>query len=231
MSNRGSPENNLLAALPRKAYLSLLPGLAPVTLVFGDVLYQPGGAIAQIYFPGRSVVSLLTVVDGHEALEVGLVGRDGMVGIPLSLGVDASPVRALVQGAGSALQMSTKRFRQAFDTSQPLRRGLHRYAHELMVQVTLTAACNRFHRVDARLARWLLMTRDRACSAHFRLTHEFLSHMLGVRRVGVTQAATALQRRGLIHYSRGKLDILDHAGLQAAACSCYRRVNRLPESW
>jgi CRP-like cAMP-binding protein len=217
------PENSLLAALPRKAYLSLLPGLAPVALVFGDVLYEPGTTIPDVYFPGRSVVSLLTIVDGHEALEVGLVGHEGMVGIPLALGMNVSPVRALVQGAGSALQMSAGRFRRAFDASPPLRRGLHRYTHELMAQITQTAACNRFHMVDARLARWLLMTRDRVRSDEFHLTHEFLSHMLGVRRVGVTEAATDLQQRGLIEYSRGNIRILDDAGLEAAACSCYRR--------
>ena len=217
------PENGVLAALPRKAYLALLPGLAPVTLAFGHVLYEPGTTIPDVYFPGRSVVSLLTVVDGHEALEVGLVGHEGMVGIPLALGIDVSPVRALVQGAGSALQMSAGRFRKAFNASPPLQRGLHRYAHELMAQVTQTAACNRFHRVEARLARWLLMTRDRVRSGQFHLTHEFLAHMLGVRRVGVTEAASGLQQRKIIDYSRGNIRILDDAGLEAAACSCYKR--------
>ena len=217
-------ENDLLAALPRKAYLALLPGLAPAELVFGHVLYEPGERIPDVYFPGRSIVSLLTVVDAHEALEVGLVGHDGMVGIPLALGIDVSPVRALVQGAGSALQMSAGRFRKAFDASPPLRRGLHRYAHTLMTQITQTAACNRFHNVDARLARWLLMTRDRARSTQFHLTHEFLAHMLGVRRVGVTEAATHLQQRGLIDYSRGNIRIVDGAGLEAASCSCYAPV-------
>ncbi len=218
------PENGVLAALPRKAYLALLPGLAPVTLAFGHVLYEPGSTIPDVYFPGRSVVSLLTVVDGHEALEVGLVGHDGMVGIPLALGIDVSPVRALVQGAGSALQMSAGRFRKAFNASPPLQRGLHRYAHELMAQVTQTAACNRFHRVEARLARWLLMTRDRVRSGQFHLTHEFLAHMLGVRRVGVTEAASGLQKRRVIDYSRGNIRILNDAGLEAAACSCYKRA-------
>ena len=217
-------ENDLLAALPRKAYLALLPGLAPAELVFGHVLYEPGERIPDVYFPGRSIVSLLTVVDAHEALEVGLVGHDGMVGIPLALGIDVSPVRALVQGAGSALQMSAGRFRKAFDASPPLQRGLHRYAHTLMTQITQTAACNRFHNVDARLARWLLMTRDRARSTQFHLTHEFLAHMLGVRRVGVTEAATHLQERGLIDYSRGNIRIVDGAGLEAASCSCYAPV-------
>ena len=216
------PENSILAALSRKAYLALLPGLAPVDLAFGHVLYEPGATIPNVYFPGRSVVSLLTVVDKHAALEVGLVGREGMVGIPLALGMSVSPVRALVQGAGGALKMSAGRFRKAFAASPPLQHGLHRYAYELMAQVTQTAACNRFHTVDARLARWLLMTRDRMRSGEFHLTHEFLSHMLGVRRVGVTEAASSLQRRKLIEYSRGNIRILNHAGLEATACSCYR---------
>jgi CRP-like cAMP-binding protein len=169
------------------------------------------------------VVSLLTVVDGRNALEVGLVGREGMVGVPLALGVDTSPVRALVQGGGGAMRMSAAGFRKAFDASPPLQRGLHRYTNGLMAQITQTAACNRFHVVEARLARWLLMTRDRVGSGQFRLTHEFLAHMLGVRRVGVTHAASMLQRQGLIEYHRGDIHILDHAGLQAAACSCYAR--------
>ncbi|TAK83923.1 MAG: Crp/Fnr family transcriptional regulator [Betaproteobacteria bacterium] len=226
-----APANSVLAALPRKAYLALLPGLAPVALVFGDVLYEPGEAIRDVYFPGRSVVSLLTVVDGHAALEVGLVGREGMVGIPLALGIGISPVRAVVQGAGSALQMSAARFRKAFETGLPVQRSLHRYTYALMAQITQTAACNRFHMVDERLARWLLMTRDRLCSGEFHLTHEFLSHMLGVRRVGVTEAALDLQERGLIDYSRGNIRILDHAGLEAASCSCYELVSdRAPAS-
>ena len=220
-----SPANSLLASLPRKAYLALLPALAPVDLVFGKVLYEPGDTIRDIYFPIRSVVSLLTVVDGHAALEVGMVGREGMVGVPLTLGIDVSPVRALVQGAGSALQMSAARFRKEFDASPPLQRALLRYTHALMSQITQTAACNRFHMVDARLARWLLMTRDRLRSGEFRLTHEFLSDMLGVRRVGVTEAASVLQKRRLIDYSRGNIRILDDAGLESASCSCYERVS------
>jgi len=222
------PANSLLAALPRQAYSALLPRLTPVSLVFGDVLYEPGATIPDVYFPGRSMVSLLTVVDGHAALEVGLVGHEGMVGIPLALGVAVSPVRALVQGAGGALQMSAARFRKAFGASPALQRALNGYTHSLMTQITQTAACNRFHRVDARLARWLLMTRDRACSARFHLTHEFLGHMLGVRRVGVTEAASALHERGLIDYSRGNIRILDNAGLKAASCSCYAPLGMPP---
>ena len=215
------PANSLLARLPHKSYRALLPGLTPVTLAFGEVLYEPGGAIPEVYFPGRSVVSLVTLVDRHAALEVGLVGRDGMVGSPLALGIAVSPVRALVQGEGGAMRMSKAGFRKAFAASPPLRQALHGYIHTLMAQITQTAACNRFHVVDARLARWLLMMRDRVRSPAFHLTHEFLAHMLGVRRVGVTQAASALQRRGLITYHRGDIRIVDERGLEAAACSCY----------
>ncbi len=147
-----------------------------------------------------------------------------MVGLPFALGADVSPVRALVQGAGAAVRMKAARFRKAFRLSPPLQRELHRYTHLLMVQVSQTAACNRFHVVEARLARWLLMTRDRVRADRFRLTQEFLAHMLGVRRVGVTKAAGALQRRKLIRYSRGNITILDEKGLEAASCRCYETV-------
>jgi CRP-like cAMP-binding protein len=216
--------NSLLAALPRKSYLRLLPSLVPVELAFGEVLYEPGKPIRDVYFPGQSLVSLLTLVEGHLALEVGLVGHDGMVGVPLALGIDASPVRALVQGGGPALRMNAAGFRRELGNNPPLQRELHRYVHTLMAQISQTAGCNRFHVVQARLARWLLMTRDRVRSGEFRMTHEFLSHMLGVRRVGVTEAASVLQRRKLIEYSRGNITILDHRGLQMAACACYEGI-------
>jgi CRP-like cAMP-binding protein len=219
--------NGLLAALPGKTYRRLLAGLTSVDLVFGEVLYEAGKPIRQVYFPGQSLVSLLTLVEGHLALEVGLVGPEGMVGFPLALGVLDSPVRALVQGAGPALRMSAPRFRDELRRSPSLQRGLHRYIHGMMAQISQTAACNRFHLVEQRLARWLLMTRDRVRSGEFRMTHEFLSSMLGVRRVGVTEAASALQRRKLIEYSRGRIRILDDRGLEAASCSCYERVQRM----
>jgi len=223
-------QNSLLAALPRKSYLRLAPGLAPVELVFGEVLYEAGDPIRDVYFPTQSLVSLLTVVEGHLALEVGMVGREGMVGVPLVLGADVSPVRALVQGAGPALKMDAQRFRNELNASPPLQREVQRYIYAMMVQISQTAGCNRFHVVEARLARWLLMTRDRMRSGHFRMTHEFLSHMLGVRRVGVTEAASALQRRKLIEYSRGSINILDDRGLEAACCSCYQVVNGMHET-
>jgi len=222
--------NSLLAALPRRSYVRLLPGLSPVDLVFGDVLYEPGQPIRDVYFPTQSLVSLLTLVEGHLALEVGLVGREGMVGIPLALGVEVSPVRALVQGAGPALKMNAARFRTELRRSPPLQRELDCYIHALMAQISQTAACNRFHVVEARLARWLLMTRDRVRSAEFRMTHEFLSHMLGVRRVGVTEAASALQRQKLIEYSHGNIRILDNRGLEAVCCSCYEIVKDMHDA-
>ena len=213
--------NLLLAALPRNHYRALLPRLTPVELVFGDVLHEQGKPIREVYFPTASLVSLLTLADGHLALEVGMVGREGMVGVALALGIGASPVRALVQGAGPALRMDAKHFREALGASPALQRAVHRYTGKLIMQISQTAACNRFHVVERRLARWLLMTRDRVRSAEFRLTHEFLSQMLGVRRVGVTVAASGLQKRKLIEYSRGNIRIRNEAGLQAAACACY----------
>jgi CRP-like cAMP-binding protein len=222
--------NSLLAALPRKSYLKMLSGLEPVDLVFGNVLYEAGAPIRDVYFPGRSLVSLLTVVEGHLALEVGLVGREGMLGIQLALGIATSPVRALVQGAGPALKMSAARFRSELRRSPPLQRELQLYVHAMMAQISQTAACNRFHVVEARLARWLLMTRDRVLSGEFRMTHEFLSHMLGVRRVGVTEAASALQRKKLIEYRRGNITILDHSGLEASSCSCYKVVRDMHDT-
>jgi CRP-like cAMP-binding protein len=215
-------ENGLLAALPRETYRRLAAGLEPVVLTFGAILYEPGDAISHVYFPGASLVSLLTLADGHLALEVGLIGRDGMVGIPLVLGRHKSPVRALVQASGTALRMAAANFLREFRLSLPLQRELYRYTHVLMAQISQTAACNRFHVVERRLARWLLMTHDRVQSDQFRMTHEFLAHMLGVRRVGVTNAAHRLQQRKLIDYRRGNITVLDRQGLEAAACDCYR---------
>jgi len=220
--SRRTPEaNSLLAALPRKECRRLLDQLERVALTYGEVLYEPGDQIKYVYFPNDSVVSLLTLVDQHQALEVGLVGREGMVGIPLALEIAISPVRALVQGAGMAMRMKAAPFIKELRQSRALQRELHRYTYALMAQVTQTAACNRFHVVEARLARWLLMTQDRLQASSFRLTQDFLAQMLGVRRVGVTKAARTLQHGNLIGYSRGNITILDRKGLEAAACSCY----------
>lgn len=222
--------NRLLAALPPTERRNFIDQMQQVELVYGAVLYEPGSRINCVYFPNDSIVSLLTVVDRHQALEVGLVGREGMVGVPLALEINLSPVRALVQGSGSAMRMKAAPFLRAFRQSHALQRELHHYTYALMAQITQTAACNRFHVVEARLARWLLMTHDRMQSNPFRLTQEFLSQMLGVRRVGVTKAARALQQNGLIRYSRGNITILDRTGLEAAACSCYDIVKDMHET-
>ena len=220
--------NSLLAALPSGKYEGLRSALAPVKLTFGDVLLEPGQTIQHVFFPDNSLVSLLTE-EGKRAVEVGLVGNEGMVGIPLALGVDVSPVRAVVQGTGIAMRMKKGRFLREVQQNSTLQRGLLRYSHALMSQVTQISACNRLHNVEARLARWLLMTRDRLRSNQFQLTHEFLGHMLGVRRVGITQAAGALQRRKLITYNRGNIRIVDAKGLEAASCRCYHVVKALYE--
>jgi CRP-like cAMP-binding protein len=213
--------NLLLASLPRSALRDLLTGLKPVALALGEVLQEPGEPVRDVFFPQTCLVSLIVVVDDDLGLEVSLVGRDGMVGVPLVLGANLSPVRALVQGAGSALRMNKAAFRLALRRNAPLQRVLQGYAHTLMAQIAQTAACNRYHLLEARLARWLLMTRDRVEAGDFMMTQQFLSTMLGVRRVGVSDAASSFQRRHLIEYSRGHITILDHEGLEAASCSCY----------
>jgi CRP-like cAMP-binding protein len=216
--------NSLLRALPHREYQQLLSRLEPVKLTFGEILYEPGKPIRHVYFPGDALLSLLTLIDGHMALEIGMVGREGMLGIPLALGINNSPVRALVQGSGTALRMKSAHFRSEHGKYGSLYRELNRYIHERIMQITQTAACNRFHPVEARLARWLLMTRDRMGTHQFHHTQELLGNMLGVLRVAVTKAAGALQRRKLIIYSRGEINILDAAGLEAAACPCYQIV-------
>ena len=225
-----STANHLLAAVPRQAYQRMQSGLKPVELTYGQVLYEPNGSIDYVYFPVDSLVSLLTAVDKQRTLEVGMVGNEGMVGMPMVLGIGVSAVRALVQGDGIAMRMTAARFRAEFKKNIALQKALFRYTHLLMAQVSQTAACNRFHDAEARLARWLLMTSDRVHAGEFHLTHEFLAHMLGIRRVGVTKAASDLEQRKLIAYSRGHIKILDRKRLEAAACVCYRIVRNLQDS-
>jgi CRP-like cAMP-binding protein len=213
--------NRLLAALPRSEYRRLLSGLEPIHLKHGDVLYQPGKAMRHAYFPGTCLVALFAVAEEYTALEIGSVGSEGILGIPLALGVAVSSVRALVQGSGTAMRIKAVRFCRELDRSPRLRRAILRYAHLRMVEAAQMAVCSRFHRLEARLARLLLMTRDHMQSDDLSLTHEFLAQMLGVRRVGVTAAAGALQQRGLISYRRGNIRILDGGGLEAASCRCY----------
>jgi CRP-like cAMP-binding protein len=224
MKERKLAQNGLLAGLPQKEYARLRAELDPVSLKFGQVLYEPGRSIRHVYFPVDCLISLLTAVDRRRSLEVGMVGHEGMAGMPFILGIGVSGVRALVQGEGEALRMAAAPFRLEFDRSPPLQQALHRYMYALMAQISQTAACNRFHAAEPRLARWLLMTRERVMSDEFPLTHEFLAHMLGMRREGVTEAASALKGRKLIEYRRGEIQILNIKGLKAASCSCYEIV-------
>ena len=220
-AHEASKANSLLAALPPAEYQRLLAGLEPVTLKFGEVLQEPGVPIRYVYFPVDCAISLVTTIEGPE---VGLVGYEGAVGISLALGVDVSSVRALVQATGTAMRMTAAHFDKTFHQCPALQRELYRYADAKLALARQTVTCNCFHAVEARLARWLLMTSDRVLSEEFFLTQAFLAEMLGVRRATVNEAVDPLRRRKLIANTRGKVRILDRKGLEAAACRCYTRI-------
>ncbi len=213
--------NHLIERLPRADRKRLLAVCEPVELVLSEVLCEPGTATRHAYFPTQGFISLVTLVEGSPGLEVGMVGREGMLGAQLVLGVATTPLHALVQGPGTAWRIGSAAFRGQLAQSPALQRGLNRYLCVLMAQLTTSAACLRFHQIGPRLARWLLMSQDRADADHFTVTQEFLAYMLGVRRVGVTAAAGALQSAGLIGYRRGEITVLNRGGLEAAACTCY----------
>lgn len=214
-------QNHLIELLPNADRLTFLSACEEVQLVLGDVLCVPGHATPYVYFPVDGFISLVATTDGDAYLEVGMVGREGMVGAQVALGVLTAPLRAVVQGSGASWRIDSEAFQRELGAIDALRPVLDRYVCALMAQLTTSAACLRFHEIGPRLARWLLMSQDRAHADSFRMTHEFLAYMLGVRRVGITAAAGVLQQNGLIAYTRGDLTVLDRRGLEAAACSCY----------
>lgn len=226
LSKATPPDNRLLSSLPSHVRERFLASCETVELAFSEVISEPGDSIDHAYFPKDAFISLITKpTSGCPSLAVGLVGNEGMLGTALILGMRVSPLYALVQGAGESLRMGVVPFLRELQSNQVLRQTLKRYVYVVMGQLEQAAACTRFHIVEARLARWLLMTLDRAPGASFALTQEYLAHMLGVRRVGVSHAAASFQRRELIVYRRGEITILDRAGLEAMSCSCYETDN------
>lgn len=214
-------QNHLIELLPRRDRSRLLALCEPVQLELAQVLCSVGEQTRHVYFPTAGFISLVTSIDGRPVLEVGMVGSEGMLGAQVLLGVARAPLHALVQGPGASWRIAVAPFREELARSAPLQRCMGRYVYVLMAQLASSAACVRLHMIAPRLARWLLMTQDRAHADSFHVTHEFLAYMLGVRRVGITTAAGVLQQSGVIEYRRGAVTVLDRAGLEAAACSCY----------
>lgn len=217
-------ENRILSGLLPDDRVRILRALQPVTFALGEVVYESDGHLEHIYFPTTAVVSLLYTMEDGSTAEMGLTGNDGVVGIALFLGGDTTPNRAVVQIAGEAFRMKARILREEFARGGSLQHVLLRYTQALITQISQTAVCNRLHPVEKRLCRWLLLCHDRVKSEELQMTQEFISNMLGGRRESVTVAAGHLQDAGLIHYSRGRIDIRDRKGLEAAACECYMIV-------
>ena len=230
MTDVGAPQrrgrNRILAGLSRKEYARILPDLARVTLSSGQVLYEPGGVMPSAYFLDTAIVSILSLAEDGTSIEVSVVGDEGVIGIPIVLRSHGLPYKIVVQGSGLAWKMKADVLRKEFDRCGPLHTLVLHYLHTLMVALSQSGACNRFHTIRQRFCRWVLTSQDRARSTEIRSTQEFLSQMLGVNRGSASQAASALQRAGLISYRRGRITILNRSGLEAAACECYRIVKR-----
>jgi len=217
--------NQLLSVLSAEDVERLRPHLQPVTLVLGQVLHEAGEHIDHVYFPENGVVSLTADTMDNGMVEVGMTGREGIVGASVALNYDAIAIhRALVQIPGSAIRMRTAAFHEALEQSAAFRDRCLRYVQVIMVQASQTAACNARHELTERLARWLLMCRDRLESDEMPMTQEFLALMLGVRRTGVSLIANTLQSTGAIKQSRGRMTIVDREALETEACNCYRFI-------
>ncbi|HEX8709685.1 MAG TPA: Crp/Fnr family transcriptional regulator [Pyrinomonadaceae bacterium] len=213
--------NRILNQLPPEEYERLSPHLEPVTLALGDVLYYPQDPVSHVYFPHSGTVSVVATFADGGGVEVGVVGDEGVFGINVVLGSVSTPHEALVQLPGDGVRASSDVLRREFKQGGQLQDLLLRYTQAFIVQIAQTAACNKVHSIDGRLARWLLMTSDRATGRELELTHEFMALMLGMRRAGVSEAAGKLQDAGLIRYRRGRVTVMDRQGLEDAACECY----------
>jgi CRP-like cAMP-binding protein len=219
-------ENQLLSALPTEEYKRLLPNLEFVSLNFKQIIYAPDGPIDYVYFPNSGIISLVNVTEDGRTVEAGMVGKEGMAGIPVFLGADKMPCLAISQVVGEAVRMKADVFKREVTPGTSLYNLLLRYTQALLNQISQSVACNCLHPVEGRLCRWLLMCQDRVRSNQFMLTQELLAQMLGVRRASVSEVAATLQKAGLIRYSRGKITILDRERLEASCCECYRVVKQ-----
>ena len=218
--------NRILNALTRSEFESLAPHLDPINLSSGEILYRPEQPVTHVYFPNRGTVSVVSSFEDGSTVEVGMVGNEGMFGVSVFLGSVTTPLAAQVQLPGDGLRMRTDVLMREFRKGGLLQDLLLRYTQAFITQIAQTAACNRAHPLDGRLAKWLLMCGDRAQSKELALTHEFISTMLAVRRPGVTEAACQLKEAGLISYKRGNVSIVDRPGLEAMSCKCYPLVKR-----
>jgi CRP-like cAMP-binding protein len=221
---RSQNENRLLAKVPVEELEALRPHLEQVSLSHGQTLIAPHEPIPYIYFPVNALASLVTILEDGATVEAGSVGREGMVGVPVLLDAGTTPMQTLIQIPGEAIRVKAAFIKSEFDKGGALHKLLHHYIHTLFVVASQSAACNRHHKVEARLSRWLLMSSDGVNSNELHLTQEFLATMLGVRRAGVTEAAQTLQELGLINYTRGHIRLLDRERLEAATCECYHMI-------
>ena len=224
-ANTSDPtKNRLLAALPREEYERILPHLGHVSFKLGEIVYESGGQMEHIYFPTSAIISLLYLMENGASAEMGVAGKEGLVGVALFMGGNTMPNRAVVQSAGGAVRMKAQALRDEFARGGEFQHLLLRYTQALLTQMSQTAVCNRLHAIEQQLCRWLLLSHDRLDSDELVMTQELIANMLGVRREGVTAAAGRLQEHGLISYVRGRIQILDRRGLEASVCECYKVV-------